>query len=132
MDRKKSSLAFIMSIVLSGFVGQAQCSQINGSSRFASTVMPIAHSLLQGLSSSCNNALRQYKTFPVTYSLLAINTWVFAAQLGAQANGSNLIAKYGLCKKAVQRGEWWRLCTSMFLHLNLLHLALNMNSLSLN
>jgi rhomboid protease GluP len=128
MDCKKSSLAFIMSIVL-GLVGQTQCGQINGSSKIASTVRPIAQALLQGFSSSCNNALRQYKTYPVAFSLLALNTWVYAAQLGAKANGSDLIAKFGLRNKPIQRGEWWRFFTSMFLHVNFLHVAMNMNTL---
>jgi membrane associated rhomboid family serine protease len=67
----------------------------------------------------------------VTYALIAINVLVY---IGTSAQGSALGAggrgktfnDLALNGPAVAGGDYWRLVTSGFLHLNLLHIALNM------
>jgi len=44
-------------------------------------------------------------------------------------NGTFYISYPGLQPVGVAHGEWWRLVTSMFLHANFLHIAVNMYSL---
>ncbi|GAC1428449.1 MAG: hypothetical protein PVS3B3_06440 [Ktedonobacteraceae bacterium] len=69
-------------------------------------------------------ALSQYPGL-ITYILIAINVIVFAISYsnpnvlnaGAQING------------LVLQGEYWRIFTAMFLHLNFLHIGFNMLSL---
>ncbi len=69
-------------------------------------------------------ALSQYPSL-ITYIIIAINVVVFAISslnpdilnAGAQVNG------------LVLQGEYWRLFTAMFLHLNIIHIGFNMLSL---
>lgn len=135
MKFKKS--LFVISFLLGGFAGQVCCEQNSGLSRFSSLVGPVLRVLSsqrrimpQWLSSSCNRVLNVCKTYPVSVSLFAAHLCVYAAQLYyGHVNGSDLNMKFGKWNSAVQRGQWWRLCTSMFLHANLLHLAMNNYSL---
>ncbi len=83
------------------------------------------------------------KKTPVTFALILINTiiWIITAILTAITNGSRnifvsiysqetnikvLINAGGLVRLLVLQGQWWRLITSGFLHLTLVHLSLNM------
>ncbi len=68
----------------------------------------------------------------VTYCLLAINILVFVAMFIGGVNPLNPTtenmmrwgANFGA--STVTGGQWWRLLTSMFLHVGLVHLAFNM------
>ncbi len=68
----------------------------------------------------------------LTYLLIAVNVAVYVAGLAYGGNlspfdnTSRLINDYGLAGPLVANGEWWRVITSGFLHLGLLHLAFNM------
>lgn len=63
----------------------------------------------------------------VTYVLLGINIFIFAAQYLAPRD---LVFYLGAkINEFIVAGEWWRLVTPMFLHLNLLHIGVNSYSL---
>jgi membrane associated rhomboid family serine protease len=57
----------------------------------------------------------------VTTALVAVNLAVFLPTLGNQG----LISDFGLFGPAVAAGEWWRLVTSGFMHVNLVHVGFN-------
>lgn len=63
------------------------------------------------------------KDSPVTWILVAINVAVYLIGLFPKFN---FLTTGGLSLAAVQAGAWYRLFTSMFLHLNLGHLLCNM------
>ena len=69
----------------------------------------------------------------VTYALIAVNVAVYlitAAQgAGLNSPGGSLYAKWILFGPYVDRGDWWRLVTAMFLHGFVLHIAFNMYAL---
>ena len=84
---------------------------------------------------SLHDLLRQRVThIPVTQLLIFINLFVFIAMLteGADlwhsSNGMQL-AWGANFSPAVQDGEWWRLCSALFLHFGIIHLALNLFAL---
>jgi membrane associated rhomboid family serine protease len=82
-------------------------------------------------------ALRQRQLHaPGTWMLLAVNLALYIAMaIDASRIGtfsSRLLIAWGaLFAPEVARGEWWRLFTATFLHINALHLALNMLALTL-
>ncbi len=65
----------------------------------------------------------------MTYALIAINIFIFALGLlfNMQDALINLFANYG--PLVTENGQYYRLFTSMFLHANILHIALNMYAL---
>ncbi len=70
----------------------------------------------------------------VTFVLIAINVIVFLitmVQGGGESGLSNsdVFSKGALAPMTVAAGDWWQLITSGFLHLSLLHIAMNMISL---
>lgn len=68
-------------------------------------------------------SLRSLRSDPyVTWALLALNVAIFLPGMGSQAQTVDL----GLLGRLVADGEWWRLVSSGFLHLNLMHLLFNM------
>jgi membrane associated rhomboid family serine protease len=98
-----------------------------------------------------NRARGAYASFGayVTLSIIAINVLVFLADAltgggglglfsgGAGATpgpcgaGSPILSAGVICHDGVVQGEWWRIFTSAFLHLGLLHIAFNMYALYL-
>jgi len=78
------------------------------------------------------NRLKSFAPVPwLTYSLIGINVAVWLASLlqGAGVAGSSvelLLGWGGNAASEVQRGQWWRLFSAMFLHSGLMHVALNM------
>ena len=69
-------------------------------------------------------ALSQYPGL-ITYALIAINVVVFA--LSSLYPG--LLDAGGQYNQLVLQGQYWRLFTAMFLHLNIIHIGFNMLSL---
>jgi membrane associated rhomboid family serine protease len=69
----------------------------------------------------------------VTLALIAVNVAVAVAEFAAGRDANfvnNTIFVHGvLFGPFVAQGDWWRLVTSMFLHANFLHIAMNMYSL---
>ena len=88
-----------------------------------------------------NRARGAYGSYPayVTWAIIAACVVVFAidAALGGGAGlsmfggGGPLVEGGAVYGPAVAGGEWWRIVTSAFLHLGLLHLAFNMYALYL-
>jgi rhomboid protease GluP len=82
--------------------------------------------------------------YPATYTLMAINLVVFAVMfrfgpvpgmvhqhawsgiLTAPFDVDVLVRFGGSATSLVQQGQWWRLITSTFVHVTILHIALNM------
>jgi len=68
------------------------------------------------------------------YALIAMNVLVFVGTLVLGANfmqipADKLLRFGGNAASEVQRGQWWRLLSSMFLHGGIMHLLLNMYGL---
>jgi membrane associated rhomboid family serine protease len=69
---------------------------------------------------------------PATYILIAINVVVFLVEIAGGGGGllseqrSRFIADFALYGPSVAEGEWYRLITSGFLHVNLFHIGFNM------
>jgi len=67
------------------------------------------------------------KKYPlVTYIIMGINILLFLYSMFANYD---VLFKYGMFNPAVKAGEYYRLFTCMFLHVDVLHLACNMYSL---
>jgi membrane associated rhomboid family serine protease len=78
------------------------------------------------------------RTNIVTLTLIGINVAVVVAELGSFTNSAifrdGALVAIGRWTPfgplvGVSQGEWWRLVTSMFLHVSFFHIALNMYSL---
>lgn len=73
-----------------------------------------------------------FESTPATYVLIAINVIVFLIEIATGAGGlfstkiTQFIADFGLFGPSVAEGEWYRLVTSGFLHLGILHIGFNM------
>ena len=70
----------------------------------------------------------------VTYALIGINVLVFLivaiqAKSGVDMSGSAIYRDGFLVPSLVAGGQWWRLVTSGFLHVSVIHVGLNMLSL---
>ncbi|MGR9049367.1 rhomboid family intramembrane serine protease [Halobacillus faecis] len=67
----------------------------------------------------------------MTYFLLAINVLIFLyiEWVGDSTSVETLIQYGAKFNPAIMDGEWWRLATSMFLHIGVLHLFMNMFAL---
>ncbi|MGA7937403.1 MAG: rhomboid family intramembrane serine protease [Kovacikia sp.] len=72
--------------------------------------------------------MRQGRKVYVTYGLIAANwlMFIFEQRLGGSEDLSTLYRLGALITEAVFMGEWWRVLTANFLHLNLLHLLTNL------
>ena len=64
-----------------------------------------------------------------TKVLIGINVLVYAITAAQGKGPSSLFYKFVLFGPYVDRGDWWRLFTSMFLHWSILHIAFNMIAL---
>jgi membrane associated rhomboid family serine protease len=68
---------------------------------------------------------------PATYALIAINVVAFLAQIASGSGGlftnqiSQFTADFALFGPSVAEGEWYRLLTSGFLHIGILHIGFN-------
>jgi len=86
-----------------------------------------------------NRARGAYATYPayVTWAIIAICVGVFlvdlalagVADLSLFGGSGPLVDAGAIYAPAVAAGEWWRILTSAFLHLNFLHIAFNMYAL---
>jgi membrane associated rhomboid family serine protease len=86
-----------------------------------------------------NRARGAYATFPayVTWSIIAVNIVVFIidgvlsgmGSMDLMGSGGPLVEAGAVARDPVAAGEWWRLITSAFLHLGVLHIAFNMYAL---
>ena len=70
----------------------------------------------------------------VSYALVLLNVavWLLTLVSGAglmQAPADKMLVWGGNAASEVQRGDWWRLLTAVFLHSGLMHLAMNMAAL---
>ncbi|MYL47960.1 rhomboid family intramembrane serine protease [Halobacillus litoralis] len=67
----------------------------------------------------------------VTYFLLAVNVLIFLyiEWVGESTSVDTLIQYGAKFNPAIMDGEWWRIATSMFLHIGFLHLFMNMFAL---
>jgi membrane associated rhomboid family serine protease len=104
-----------------------------------STVALVSARALEGV------RLRVKRAAPVTWLLIGANSVVYTLVLLLGGDGSTtlrerlfaedtqatLVRAGGLFRPAVLAGEWWRLISAMFLHANLMHVALNMYGLYL-
>lgn len=72
------------------------------------------------------------QTTPATYALIAINVVVFLIELANGAGGlsagpgSQFFREFALFGPSVAEGEWYRLVTSGFLHVSIIHIGFNM------
>lgn len=71
---------------------------------------------------------------PATYVLIALNVAAFLAEVGGgggglSPGGSSILFDFGLYGPFVAEGEWYRLLTSGFLHISLIHIGFNMFAL---
>jgi rhomboid protease GluP len=70
----------------------------------------------------------------VSYALVLLNiaVWLLTLASGAallQAPAEKMLTWGGNAASEVQRGQWWRLLTAVFLHSGLMHLTMNMAGL---
>jgi rhomboid protease GluP len=70
----------------------------------------------------------------VSYALVLLNVavWLLTLASGAalmQAPADQMLVWGGNAASEVQRGQWWRLLSAVFLHSGLMHLAMNMAAL---
>jgi membrane associated rhomboid family serine protease len=100
-----------------------RCPEHSGKAQGVRRVAQVAEKTATGIGSRRMNA--------VTIALIAINVAVALVELGINGSftNNNVFVKGVLWGPFVADGEWWRLVTAMFLHANILHLAVNMYSL---
>lgn len=67
----------------------------------------------------------------LTYLLIAINVIIFGwLEMNGGSTNTATLVKYGAkYNPAIVDGEWWRIISSMFLHIGLIHISLNMLAL---
>ena len=65
-----------------------------------------------------------WRASPVTFALMATSIAVFL--IGRGGEGVELLFRFGQSNASVAAGEWWRIITASFLHVNVMHLAFNM------
>jgi membrane associated rhomboid family serine protease len=73
----------------------------------------------------------RFEQAPVSMTLLAACVAIGVVAILAPAIDDQLVQRFALVNFLVAEGEWWRLLTSAFLHVGLMHLAFNMYALYL-
>src|SRR5699024_1131171 len=68
-------------------------------------------------------------TFVYLFMLISICMFIWLESTGGSTNIQNLIQKGALYYPAILEGQWWRLVSSMFIHIGFLHLIINMVAL---
>ena len=73
----------------------------------------------------------QFSAFPATIVLIAINVVVYLIEVAGGSGGFSVTALRvydmgGLFGPAVAEGDWWRLVSSGFVHVSLIHIGFNM------
>jgi membrane associated rhomboid family serine protease len=74
----------------------------------------------------------QFSAFPATMVLIAINVVVFLIEIAGGSGGLGGLSTLriydmgGLFGPAVAAGDWWRLISSGFVHVSLIHIGFNM------
>ena len=74
-------------------------------------------------------------TYKITYTLIAVNILIYLISAGLSHNLMEIDTKVLLEMGAlygpdvIQKGEWWRLLSAMFLHAGMTHILMNMFSL---
>lgn len=73
----------------------------------------------------------QFGTPRLTYLFILINIFVFMLlELNGGSTNIDTLIQYGAkYNYAILEGEWWRIISSMFLHIGIIHLMLNMVAL---
>jgi len=78
-----------------------------------------------------------FKRYPLTYTLIIVNIVIYLYTALLSGNlvdiDTRVLVKLGALygPLVIERGEWWRLLTAMFLHGGMTHLLMNMYSLYL-
>jgi membrane associated rhomboid family serine protease len=67
----------------------------------------------------------------VTLTLIAVNVAVFVLELATGIPGGTIFQHGAMQSQVVADGDYWRLVTAAFLHLNILHIVFNMYALYL-
>lgn len=67
----------------------------------------------------------------ITQILIAANVGVFIAMLTTGSFEGRDLLRFGALPPFLSKDQWWRLFTAMFVHIDLLHLLLNMWALSI-
>lgn len=67
--------------------------------------------------------------FMATKVLIGLNVLVYLITASQGQGSGSLFIKWVLFGPAVDHGDWWRLFTSMFLHLSIIHIGSNMLAL---
>jgi len=81
--------------------------------------------------------LNKFREFPLTYSIIAINIFIYiiSSLLSQNISDMNMEVLSGMGALfgpfVVFKGEWWRLFSAMFLHAGMTHILMNMFSLYL-
>ncbi|MGD2051785.1 MAG: rhomboid family intramembrane serine protease [Acidimicrobiia bacterium] len=73
----------------------------------------------------------RFETSPITFTLIAINVALFLVALGSASIDRRLFNDFSAYNYAISQGEWWRILTAAFLHLNTVHILFNMYALYL-
>jgi membrane associated rhomboid family serine protease len=75
--------------------------------------------------------VRQRRRPYVTLALIAVNValWIPSTKLAWDPSGADLIRWGALVRPAVRAGEWWRMCSAIFLHGGPEHIGFNMYAL---
>jgi membrane associated rhomboid family serine protease len=71
---------------------------------------------------------------PATYVLIALNVVAYLVEIAGGGGGlsprtSSILIDFGLFGPSVAEGEWYRLLTSGFLHISIVHIGFNMFAL---